>query len=178
MSTVSFHSQQPEDRLDDFSRVIFAQALIRRYLVRRITARSKRDQQLLTLQPRRTRIVMEMSATEDSYVNQLEILVQVFKKPLKALGTKAGIKEKQIDRLFSNIEEIYLHHQKFQLTLKEIMNHWSEHQTIAPLFLLMVDWVARVYTPYCTNFEVSRKTLVKCQKIPAFQSFLEVNGLE
>lgn len=96
---------------------------------------------LLRKQEYRTRVVMEIYATEVSYIRQLEILVKYFIKPLRALDKKIGISQDQINSLFSNVEEILEKHRDFLKEFKAFNECWSIQTQISTLFHNMVKQI-------------------------------------
>ena len=56
---------------------------------------------------KRKKIVAEIISTEETYVNQLEILMNIYVRPLRALDI---LPKDAYEKLFSNVEGIYLLH--------------------------------------------------------------------
>lgn len=85
------------------TRVIALQALARRRTAQHVVAQLRLDRVIAKSQPHRTRVFMEMYATEASYVQQLSFAVNVFLKPLRALVEKAGVTSAQIVCMFGMV---------------------------------------------------------------------------
>ena len=136
--------------------------------------------------PYRTRVVMELHATEMNYVSQLDMLVRLFVRPLKALaenpntqpsgaGSKPGFTIEQVLAIFGNVEEILEHHRKFLDRLSQLVEQWEDNTCLGALVgLELCDWLVSVYSPYCNAFDDAKALLAKCMKIPAFQQFIEL----
>lgn len=56
---------------------------------------------------KRNRIISEIISTEETYVNQLEILINIYVRPIRALEI---LPKEAYECLFSNVEGIYLLH--------------------------------------------------------------------
>lgn len=56
---------------------------------------------------KRNKIIAEIISTEETYVNQLEILINIYVRPIRALDI---LPKDAYDCLFSNVESIYLLH--------------------------------------------------------------------
>eukprot|EP01119_Soliformovum_irregulare_P004244 TRINITY_DN1524_c2_g1_i1.p1 TRINITY_DN1524_c2_g1~~TRINITY_DN1524_c2_g1_i1.p1 ORF type:complete len:257 (+),score=63.58 TRINITY_DN1524_c2_g1_i1:49-819(+) len=86
----------------------------------------------------RTRIVQELLSTERTYVRNLYILVKEFLLPLQnVLGTDEEIiSKKKVDRVFSNIEEVYNSNVRFLRELEtRVTENWDDtSSTVGDLF--------------------------------------------
>jgi hypothetical protein len=64
--------------------------------------------------PRRSRVITELIGTELTYVRELNILVDIYKNPLKKMGL---LTDAEFDILFSNVSDILLIHSRYYLFL-------------------------------------------------------------
>eukprot|EP01119_Soliformovum_irregulare_P002283 TRINITY_DN12567_c0_g1_i1.p1 TRINITY_DN12567_c0_g1~~TRINITY_DN12567_c0_g1_i1.p1 ORF type:complete len:310 (-),score=45.72 TRINITY_DN12567_c0_g1_i1:208-1137(-) len=150
--------------------VVLIQSLIRRYLVRRITYNRECLQMM-------KRILHELQMTETSYVNQLEIIVTGFVKPLIKSSESADgvVTQWEIESIFSNSAEILELHRQF---LRELTQLQSDFPTSIPRIIQLIvqtfdDKAAQMYAHYLNNFDRSCTTLDRLNRSPTFVEFLE-----
>ena len=96
----------------------------------------------------RKRIADEIFETEQSYVNNLNVLVQQLIRPLE--GAKV-MTQAEIYLLVSNWTELAVFHDKFLTQLRELMRTWNEHTSISALFIELVGKM-QIYQAYMTNY--------------------------
>lgn len=145
---------------------------------------------------KRTYILKEMVETEESYVQDLGMTINVFKKPIKAIfddneKNRSALKKSENDKdanqteifesmteVFSNIEDIHKIHEGFLVELKKKKDHWHETEKIGDLFVELSTKLD-IYVPYCTNYEIALSTIRAAKKNEKFQEFLNAtNGIK
>lgn len=166
------------------------QTRIRGVLMRMLRRRVVIGRKVEKHQSYRTSILMELLATETTYVNQLNTLSRVFYNPLKAYfktmspmspspapqssGPASAVSTDQINTIFLNCEDILEHHRVFLSELKKnVIDCWSANALISPTLLRMSEWLS-IYIPYCNNFDESKLVLDRCMKNqPLFSNFVK-----
>eukprot|EP00007_Cunea_sp_BSH-02190019_P006443 CAMPEP_0174238538 /NCGR_PEP_ID=MMETSP0417-20130205/11572_1 /TAXON_ID=242541 /ORGANISM="Mayorella sp, Strain BSH-02190019" /LENGTH=725 /DNA_ID=CAMNT_0015317381 /DNA_START=421 /DNA_END=2594 /DNA_ORIENTATION=- len=113
----------------------------------------------------RRHVVEELIATERDYVNDLEVVLAVFVRPLQ---TNSLVKPIDMQSLFSNLEVLA----GFNATVLKQFEERIQTNIFGDIFLQMADFF-KMYTAYCANQPNALKTLEKYQKNTAFQKFLE-----
>jgi len=171
--------------------VIIVQSFIRMCL-------AKNDRELLKLQGNiqkfqmaRTYTFQEIVQTEESYVQDLTTLINVFLKATKGLSEetiKALEKEKNnptlpimieadkmVTEVMANVTEILAVHTKFCDKLKEALKNWTEKSMVGALFVDLADQLD-VYISYCCNYDNAKKAFVEAAKRnEKLQILFEVN---
>lgn len=118
----------------------------------------------------REKIVKEIFETEETYVKYLEILVNVFYKPLvvlsKASMGKRVLKEKAIKAIFSNVEQILALNKMLLGDMRSKKPMGETFKTLAPCLIM--------YTSYVNNYNTAFAEYTKnLNKKPRFSSFLK-----
>ncbi|XP_028402381.1 uncharacterized protein LOC114525321 isoform X2 [Dendronephthya gigantea] len=117
---------------------------------------------------RRSQIALELFTTERTYVRGLETMIELFKKPMLS-----GMDEKDVEKVFSNIDDIYAVNKDLLFLLWEKIKHWSNEQCIAQMFIDMEERF-KIYAIYCKNFDKADTFLKKrIKRKPDFDSFLK-----
>ncbi|KAL7754417.1 hypothetical protein RI367_000398 [Sorochytrium milnesiophthora] len=168
------HSQQEKYAVFRHA-VVCLQSHFRRRQAKKLYDKLKLDYKKLAVKDHRNRVVYEIAATEESYVEQLDILIRVYLRPLRSLfhETHRSLPRAQIDRIFGNVEEIHARHEDFLSKLKVVTDVWDESGgCLGELFLSMSQWL-NVYIPYCNNWDVAKEVLAKSRKVSLFSEFLE-----
>lgn len=114
----------------------------------------------------RQEAVRELSQTEQDYINDLELVNEVFLKPLLSRNV---LDKQELGSLFSNLEMLVGVNQEIMKGLKDDPNGDRTGQT----FLGLMHYF-KMYTVYCANQPHSDSTHTKCKaKNPAYASFLD-----
>ncbi|XP_022083019.1 uncharacterized protein LOC110975147 isoform X3 [Acanthaster planci] len=100
----------------------------------------------------------ELLDTEESYVMDLEDVIQGYKEPIAATINFITLEDQ--DTLFGNIQEIHDFNKKL---LKELQQCNNDPVLIAECFLDN-EKNFRVYTDYCTNYPDTMEVLIDCTK--------------
>lgn len=127
---------------------------------------------LVSQYKRRQKIVEEILNTEQTYVKSLEIVVDIYMKPLR---TNQMISEKSIKTIFSELPIILCCNKYFlNLLNTRLKNYDAARSTIADTFFIIVDYV-EAYSWYVRNFNQSHLALHSCiEQNPQFKEFLQV----
>jgi len=145
------------DRFEAEKRIVFAQAVIRGWLVR------KRFKNLRHRQKKRENIAKELLATEKSYADGLRIMVECFHTPLSALvGTpKEVVTAGDLKLLFSNCQLLYNFHRQLLAQLTERLRDYNAGATrIGDVFVEMAPFF-KLYQEYVNNYDLAQKHLVE-----------------
>ncbi|XP_046858472.1 uncharacterized protein LOC124451915 isoform X3 [Xenia sp. Carnegie-2017] len=117
---------------------------------------------------RRSQIVLELFTTERTYVRSLETIIELFKKPMLLK------KDRDVDNIFSNIDEIFAINKDLLFLLWSKVKHWSNEECIAHIFIDMEERL-KTYAVYCKNFDNSDATIKqKIKKNRDFERFLKL----
>lgn len=121
---------------------------------------------------RRQKIVEEILATEQTYVKNLEIVVDIYMNPLRS---NQLISEKSLKTIFSELPIIMCCNRYLLNTLTTRLKNWNAaSSTIADVFFHVVDYV-EAYSWYVRNFNQSHLTIHTCvEQNPQFKEFLSV----
>eukprot|EP01116_Phalansterium_solitarium_P015684 TRINITY_DN3488_c2_g1_i1.p3 TRINITY_DN3488_c2_g1~~TRINITY_DN3488_c2_g1_i1.p3 ORF type:complete len:351 (+),score=150.07 TRINITY_DN3488_c2_g1_i1:1271-2323(+) len=145
--------------------VVRVQALVRGFLCRRVNRKLLRDER------HRNRCAREMLDTERAYCRSLQLVHDVYLRPLKA---QPYVDADDVAAIFSNWELIM----KLNGTLLESLEnrigaeHWHSRQTVAGEFLRMAPWL-KVYIQYVNNYNRAMSTLHELGRDePRFTEFL------
>jgi len=114
----------------------------------------------------RSNIIKEIIITEKDYVQDLQIISDVFIKPL---ASKALLSPQDSSLLFSNIEVLLsVNHQ-----LNDRVSSFPDPDSmmVGGIFLEMADFL-KMYTVYCANQPNSMSCLDRLSKQSAFKGFL------
>jgi len=122
----------------------------------------------------RMRIVRELYETEKSYVKGLREAVEVFYRPLqeKAMDS-SSITVDDINKIFSNIQSIKDFHVILEDELKNRVENWSKHRTVADIFLRFTPFM-KIYTQYVNNYDIAIAAVQQClARSSGFKAFLQ-----
>jgi hypothetical protein len=130
--------------------IIHLQALARGRIVRNQMKKRRR----------RNEIAKEMVTTEETYVRNLQTLVDVYLKALKSLGDDI-IPVATIRIIFSEIEVIKSYNTLIVQKLRARYQKWySEGQKVGDIFLQLTPFL-KVYTAYVNNYNLALKTVTE-----------------
>jgi len=102
---------------------------------------------------------MEILTTEQSYVDNLEIMVTFFKKPLSILGY---VSAENLNAIFSNIEEIYSKNSEFLGIMRARISRWHIDASIGDLFVQHCHLFI-AHKEFVTQFSKSGDILTSCK---------------
>jgi len=118
----------------------------------------ERNTPVLRARRKRNEIVKEIMSTEEKYVKQLTVLVQVYMKALEGLG-EAVLPAAKIRSIFSEIKVIVSYNQVIYNMLKARVGEWyAKGQTLGDIFVKFTDFL-KVYTAYVNNYNESMSTM-------------------
>ncbi|XP_066471193.1 epithelial cell-transforming sequence 2 oncogene-like isoform X2 [Tiliqua scincoides] len=124
---------------------------------------------------KRTGFARELLLSEKNYVHTLEIVRDIYVKPLKAAvaSNRAILSCPSIQTIFSDILDILQLNRWFLDTLTKRLNEWSPAQNLGDVFIKFGQQLQR-YTNFFNNYSVILKTIDKCREtIPPFRAFLK-----
>jgi hypothetical protein len=144
---------------------------------------------------RRYHVCMEMLTTEQNYVDDLELLISLFKDPLDRLNmpqsssptgqpnspspfsNKMILTKQQINKIFGKIQPILNIHRVILNSLETFMKEWSvqyDHIRIGYVWAVHGPELLKVYPPYVNDYDGARDTLDDClTNIPKFLTFVK-----
>ncbi|KAH0507433.1 Protein ECT2 [Microtus ochrogaster] len=131
-------------------------------------------------QSARWQVARELYQTESNYVNILATIIQLFQVPLEEEGQRGGpiLAPEEIKTIFGSIPDIFDVHMKIKDDLEDLIVNWDESKSIGDVFLKYSKDLVKTYPPFVNFFEMSKETIIKCEKQkPRFHAFLKANLL-
>lgn len=128
---------------DRFVRVVRVAWLIWRYM-RLLKINRKR-------QKHRKYVIEELVKTEHQYLESLQLIVE---KLLKESNQAKLLNKEESDKIFSNIESIFLFHKEFYSNLKKSFENFTKTTKVANGIFKMLPFF-KLYYLYCNNFHHS-----------------------
>ncbi|XP_069866604.1 epithelial cell-transforming sequence 2 oncogene-like isoform X2 [Dipodomys merriami] len=123
----------------------------------------------------RARVVLELLQSERRYVQTLEIVRDVYVRPLRAsLGSnRAILSAANVQIIFADILQILSLHRQFLDNLRDRLQDWGPAHCVGDIFTRFgSQWTP--YTNFFNNYSVVLKTIEKCRDmLPAFRAFLK-----
>eukprot|EP01087_Luapelamoeba_hula_P017914 TRINITY_DN569_c1_g1_i1.p1 TRINITY_DN569_c1_g1~~TRINITY_DN569_c1_g1_i1.p1 ORF type:complete len:808 (-),score=160.74 TRINITY_DN569_c1_g1_i1:172-2595(-) len=113
----------------------------------------------------RTEVSRELLSTEEYYLNQLRMVVEVFVLPLKKAAETGRpiLSEAEIRAIFSTIEVIVRINTELLQQLKSRTRDWGPNQKLGDVFVKMADCF-KIYTNYVQHFSEALKVVQECNK--------------
>eukprot|EP01103_Thecamoeba_quadrilineata_P016791 TRINITY_DN5723_c0_g1_i2.p1 TRINITY_DN5723_c0_g1~~TRINITY_DN5723_c0_g1_i2.p1 ORF type:complete len:678 (+),score=96.17 TRINITY_DN5723_c0_g1_i2:266-2035(+) len=149
--------------------LILVQSLIRGRTARECYHKHVRDAAY------RAKIAKEIYQTEVSYVNALQIIMNIFMEPLKTSADtdQQLLNKQQFKSIFSEIEVISAYAQTLLRQLEPRIENWSPQQSLGDIFINITHFL-KVYTQYVKDHDkrIATVNLLK-SKNPHFVTFLE-----
>uniref|UniRef100_A0A8D2DHX9 Epithelial cell transforming 2 like n=1 Tax=Sciurus vulgaris TaxID=55149 RepID=A0A8D2DHX9_SCIVU len=124
---------------------------------------------------KRTSAVRELLQSERKYVQMLEIVRDVYVRPLRAAlaSNRAILSAANIQIIFSDILQILSLNRQFLENLRDRVQEWSSIHCVGEIFIKFGDQL-NTYTNFFNNYPVVLKTIEKCREMtPAFRAFLK-----
>ncbi|XP_008112714.2 epithelial cell-transforming sequence 2 oncogene-like isoform X1 [Anolis carolinensis] len=124
---------------------------------------------------KRKSFAKELLLSEKNYVHILEIVRDVYVKPLNAALTsnRAILSYVSIQLIFADILGILQLNKWFLEVLIQRLNEWSPAQNLGDLFIAFGQQL-QTYINFYNNYTVILKTIDKCREtIPVFRAFLK-----
>ncbi|XP_069344324.1 epithelial cell-transforming sequence 2 oncogene-like [Eulemur rufifrons] len=124
---------------------------------------------------KRTRVVRELLQSERKYVQMLEIVRDVYARPLKAAlsSNRAILCAVNIQIIFSDVLQILSLNRRFLDNLRDRLQEWSPAHCVGEIVIKFGSQL-NTYTNFFNNYPVVLKTIEKCREtIPAFRAFLK-----
>ena len=94
--------------------------------------------------------IHELYTTEYTYVNQLELLVDIFKRPMQE-----QLDELEIQQIFCNVEKILLFNREVLTLFYERLEEWDmKTSCIGDIFTARFNqFASSLYTVYCSSYD-------------------------
>ncbi|XP_061479968.1 epithelial cell-transforming sequence 2 oncogene-like isoform X2 [Rhineura floridana] len=124
---------------------------------------------------KRKRFARELLLSESNYLHMLEIVHDVYVKPLKAAlaSNRAILSHISVQTIFSDILNILQLNRWFLDELTQRLNEWNPAQKLGDLFIQFGQQL-QTYTNFFNNYAVILKTIDKCREtLPLFRAFLK-----
>ena len=137
---------------DRFVRVVRVAWLIWRYM-RLLKINRKR-------QKHRKYVIEELVKTEQQYLESLQLIVEKLMK--ESLQSKLLTKEES-DKIFSNVESIFLFHKEYYSNLKKSFENFTKTTKVANRIFKMLPFF-KLYYLYCNNFHHSSEEVDKMKQ--------------
>jgi hypothetical protein len=117
----------------------------------------------------RAQVEWEMVASEEKYIQCLNILMAVYFNPLQGKVAKGSNKlsEQDFHLLFSNVESIWKFHQLFLPALKT-----AKDSDVASVIASHADYL-KMYTKFVADYSPALQTINKLNRNPDFVRFLK-----
>jgi len=117
------------------------------------------------MQTLRLKVIQEIVETEKNYVQYLQVLIDIFEKPLtfRSQCSSSPITLDQVREIFSAVIEIHNFHVLLLQRLDERYKNWSQTEKIADIFIDIIHFL-KMYTQYVNNYNLALNTLATCMK--------------
>ncbi|XP_033763685.1 rho guanine nucleotide exchange factor 10-like [Pecten maximus] len=130
---------------------------------------------LTQIQMKKRKVIESIIGSEKSYIDSLDRVVNVYKKPLLySYGLEA--KESKVKDVFNKTQEILNYHLMFQLELAECVKNWDETEKIGDIFTASFSraMVVDVYSDYVNKFSTAMEEIKRAQNAqPGLRKFLQ-----
>ncbi|XP_036350044.2 epithelial cell-transforming sequence 2 oncogene-like [Ochotona princeps] len=123
---------------------------------------------------KRSRVVRELVHSERRYVQMLEVVRDVYVRPLEAAlaSNRAVLSAANLQIIFSDILRVLHLNRQFLDNLRDRLQDWGPAHGVGELFLKFGSQL-NTYSNFFNNYPVVLKTIEKCREAtPAFRAFL------
>ena len=122
----------------------------------------------------RKTVVQEIYSTEKHYLTVLNVLVQVFLKPLRQIaGTEKWVSAEEVRTVFNGIEVLQGCNNSLLEELEKRVAHWTDLTLIGDVFLTLAPYF-KMYTNYISTYSQRIETLNGMLKKPEVLSWFNV----
>eukprot|EP00004_Rigifila_ramosa_P000430 TRINITY_DN1045_c0_g1_i6.p1 TRINITY_DN1045_c0_g1~~TRINITY_DN1045_c0_g1_i6.p1 ORF type:complete len:1041 (+),score=256.98 TRINITY_DN1045_c0_g1_i6:81-3125(+) len=113
---------------------------------------------------KRNMTIRELVKDEETYVGQLDMLVNLFEKSftMAASSSKPIISPQEVTEIFRNSSTLLFAHQLFLSKLNEKMGEWPS-VLLGDVFAMLVP-ILSIYNDYVRNLQHAMKVLAQCKK--------------
>eukprot|EP00727_Mastigamoeba_balamuthi_P000669 m51a1_g106 putative domain containing protein (156) ;mRNA; r:325413-325934 len=132
-------------------------------LLKKVTLRMPKHNKDRAANQKRARVIAEISSTEKTYVDKLNVIIQVFLEPLRKATVASPTDVKTI---FGDIEVI----RNYNTLMLESLQKAKDAKAIADLFSNQLSHYLKTYSSYINKYETS---LQKVQALKGDASFLK-----
>eukprot|EP01119_Soliformovum_irregulare_P013865 TRINITY_DN3727_c2_g1_i7.p1 TRINITY_DN3727_c2_g1~~TRINITY_DN3727_c2_g1_i7.p1 ORF type:complete len:1665 (-),score=740.24 TRINITY_DN3727_c2_g1_i7:2131-7125(-) len=133
-----------------------------------------RYRKMKKMRDQRNLLVQELIKTEQTYIDNLNIIVKTFATPLRAAvkeNAVPGVNTSKITVLFGEVQMILKANTDFLEKLRFKLRNWNNTTSLSDVFLTSMN-TFKVYAPYVNSFDKSRMMYEELKKIPAFQNWI------
>ncbi|RWS12216.1 Protein ECT2-like protein [Dinothrombium tinctorium] len=120
-------------------------------------------------------VCLELLQTERNYVDVLQTITNVFRKPLEEpCYGEYLLDATEIRIIFGNLDPIHEVHKKILNDIQNLIDNWKETSSIGNIFVKHSPALLKAYPPFVNYFENSKETIIECDtKYPRFHAFLK-----
>ncbi|EFA85781.1 pleckstrin domain-containing protein [Heterostelium album PN500] len=111
----------------------------------------KRYAKLLIQNENRDKVAKEILDTEIIYVRNLEVIVQYYLKPLRAIQPPL-VSVKTLQQVFGHIEDLLTVNRELLNSIQDRMTTWYSNKKMGDIFLKLAPYL-KMYTEYCSNYD-------------------------
>ena len=118
-------------------------------------------EKLPKLMEQRVKRATEIMTSEQTYLEFLKTMTELFVKPLKE--KPMGLTSDDRLELFSNVEVLERCHEKLLEKIEARVKHWDDDSCLGDVFLTDTGFI-KLYRYYVNNYEQSLTALARCRK--------------
>uniref|UniRef100_A0A1I7Y365 Protein ECT2 n=1 Tax=Steinernema glaseri TaxID=37863 RepID=A0A1I7Y365_9BILA len=120
-------------------------------------------------------VCLEMLETEENYLRALQLIVELFKKPLEERNAESEILTKsEMTQIFGKIPPLIQTHSNIARALRiQIKQKWKTENLIGKIWTDFHADLLKVYPPFLNSYDTSKEMLVECDRKPKFHNFLK-----
>ncbi|XP_075590489.1 rho guanine nucleotide exchange factor 10-like protein isoform X1 [Dermatophagoides farinae] len=130
-------------------------------------------------QLKRRYIIGSIVDSENSYINSLQRIINLYKKPLEE-SSPSILSQNKINIIFHRLEQILQCHTIFGIALSQCVREWDEKEQIGDVFIASFSksMVLDIYSDFINNFTNAMETARKAAKSKSsFAQFLQEKSL-
>eukprot|EP01132_Coremiostelium_polycephalum_P005200 gene5200-6476_t len=149
--------------------IIKCQCIIRGWLARKeLKSRIKKNRH-------RNKCFKEIVATEESYVQGIAMIVNVFYQQIlwnSKVSPTPYLTAENITTIFSTINEIYSVNSELLARLRKKVDTWNHYEFLGEVFLDLGHFL-KLYKIYCLNYDSAIECLKNARKNEKFEMFIK-----
>ncbi|EGC34238.1 hypothetical protein DICPUDRAFT_153591 [Dictyostelium purpureum] len=154
---------------DFLGKIVDCQRFIRGYKSRKVLKQRKK------FNNHRNRCFGEILSTEETYVQCVEMIVNIFYKQIMwnaKVSPTPYLTMPDINTIFSTINQIFSFNSDLLSQLRKVNETWSHYQKVGDIFLSAVPYM-KLYKQYCLNYDTAILCLQKAKKNQTFNLFIK-----
>eukprot|EP01108_Squamamoeba_japonica_P007949 TRINITY_DN690_c0_g1_i3.p1 TRINITY_DN690_c0_g1~~TRINITY_DN690_c0_g1_i3.p1 ORF type:complete len:769 (-),score=240.15 TRINITY_DN690_c0_g1_i3:90-2396(-) len=118
----------------------------------------------------RFKIVQEILQTENSYVNTLDLIVNLF---VKEFRNNPKIRPEDVNLVFSNVDQLWTLHRTFAANLEKVVKEWdADSALIGPHFLQLNPSLVPHYSLFINNYNTAMATVDRLSLKKEFKDWM------